>query len=345
MDSQSAISWARTLLRIGSIRFAAYYLLAYESGVISAGGTSERALWSGLLVWPVLGLGIELVNRYADRSEDAVNRPERTTLCEQVGFATIRLIAIVCFAFEALAFAGWAAARADLRFAVVAAVSWLVAWNYSVGLRLKSRPYGALLALSMTYLLPFAFGWAATTTRPLPAFVLVLPLLKASLGGIKDLTDEAGDRMQGYESRFLILLRRRSSVRLWAVLVAPFALAATLVACGAAPVRYLAMLVLLPGSLGLAALCRAASGPAEAMAVRELMHNYWLVVLATSALILGPGVTAAPGVVVAVVWWMLASRYAHWMPGLSRADFGTLARVARRAGSAGQRPARAPRAA
>jgi len=307
-------------LRVGSVRFTGYYFAAFAAGIVHAGGAARR-WWLPAAVFCIANcLAIELTNRYADRIEDVVNRPERTALCEALDFATIRRISIGLWAALAASYALWFALAGNRELFAVQIISWLVGWNYSVGLRFKGRPYGVLVVLTSTFVLPYLFGWSIVAPLArVPLAILCVPTFIASLSGIKDITDEAGDRLRGYRSRFLALVRGRSAGRLVALLAAPYLLVFLLIVAGAAPVRLAGFAILAPGSLGFAILVRNVASSEEAMAVRECMYHFWFVAIALDVWLIQPSNQLAVCLVAAAAFWIAASRRLHWMPGLQRA--------------------------
>src|SRR5262249_5663114 len=143
----------------------------------------------------------------------------------------------------------WFALWGNLRLFLVHAAVWAIAWNYSFGLRFKTRRWASPVILSGTFLLPFVTGWAMD--RPLselPVAALILPAFLLSLVGIKDIPDVEGDRSIGYRSLLLDLAssKRARALALW--LLAPHALIAAAVAFGLVPLRFLTLLAFLPCS-------------------------------------------------------------------------------------------------
>lgn len=319
-------------LRVGSVRFTGYYFVAFVAGIVHAGGAALPWSVPVALLCIANCLAIELTNRYADRIEDAVNRPERTALCEALEFATIRRIAVWLWVVLAAIYAIWFALDGNPELFAVQIISWLIGWNYSVGLRFKARPYGVFVVLTSTFLLPYLFGWSilAPLSR-VPLGILCVPTFIASLSGIKDITDEEGDRLRGYRSRFLALVRGQSAGRLVAVLAAPYLLVVVLIVAGAAPVRLAGFTLLAPGSLLFAILVRNVASSDEAMAVRECMYHFWFVAIALDVWLLQPSIELAACLVAAAAFWIAASRRLHWMPGLQRAHLTLSWTVALRA--------------
>ncbi|HMG54751.1 MAG TPA: UbiA family prenyltransferase [Kofleriaceae bacterium] len=319
-------------LRVGSVRFAGYYFAAFVAGIVHAGGAALRWSVPAAVICIANCLAIELINRYADRTEDAVNRPERTALCEALDFATILRIAVLLWAVLAATYGIWFAVDRNPELLAVQVISWLIGWNYSVGLRFKARPYGVLVVLTSTFVLPYLFGWSIVAPLArVPLGILCVPTFIASLSGIKDVTDEEGDRLRGYRSRFLALVRGRSAGRLVALLAAPYLLAFVLVVAGAAPVRLAGFAILAPGSLLFAILVRNVASREEAMAVRECMYHFWFVAIALDVWLIQPSTELAACLVAAAAFWIAASRRMHWMPGLQRAHLTLSWAVALRA--------------
>src|SRR5262245_47239244 len=77
------------MLRVGSIRFTAFYFAAFGTALLATGAGTARWFAVAVALCAVNCLAIELANRWADRIEDRVNRPERTEFCEVVGYALI----------------------------------------------------------------------------------------------------------------------------------------------------------------------------------------------------------------------------------------------------------------
>ena len=192
------------LLRIGSVRFTAFYFAAFYAALVATGHKEPEWIAVSLIFSVINCLSTELVNRYADRQEDKINRPVRTAMCEEFGFPKIRLIAFWLFALQVPIYIGWFVAWGKVDLFAVQIVCWLTAWNYSVGLRFKARKYGVLAVLTGTFVLPFLFGWTMfSNISELPPIIISLPIFVASIAGIKDITDVEGDLERGYESAFV----------------------------------------------------------------------------------------------------------------------------------------------
>src|SRR5213083_1997669 len=80
------------LLRCGSCRFAAFYFLSFYIAILDSGHGGWRWLLFSALIWLLHSLGTELVNRVSDETEDRINRPERTAMCDLIGYPRIRLL-------------------------------------------------------------------------------------------------------------------------------------------------------------------------------------------------------------------------------------------------------------
>ncbi len=309
-----------TLLQVGSIRFTAFYLAAFSTAIAATGHDPVPWLAIAVPLWMVKCLAIELTNRYADRIEDAVNRQERTLLCEQVGYDIIRRAAIGLNALVLAFYLAWFAEWRRPELFAVQLVSWLVMWNYSVGLRFKARRLGVLVALCGTFILPFLCGWmiyGEFKSVPLP--ILAMLVFVFSLSGIKDITDVEGDAKRGYRSFFVDVASRRSAARLLLLLGSPYLFIAGLVASGAAEPRFLALVVFAPISLLFASLVRGAREPHERTTVREWTYQFWYVFLMGILWLVQPTVHNALVLGGCTLFWVLATRKLHWAVGL-RAD-------------------------
>ena len=327
----TSLAWpqaALTVLRIGSVRFTAFYFLAFYSALLAVRGGQWSPLWValGLPIGLVNCLGIELANRWTDIKEDEINNPVRTALCRRVGYEVIGYLAVALYAVQIPVFVVWHLIAPNPALLLVQILSWLIGWNYSLGLRFKARRYGVLLILAATFVLPFLWGWLLDGSGgPLPPWGAVcMPIFVFSLAGVKDITDQAGDEVVGYRSLFRGLFSGRVRRRFLLLLVSPYAFAAALAVTGLAPLRLLALLGLMPLSLAFATLARATGGGRQAFATRELMYQLWLAFMSALVLLLFPYLAVA--VLVATVWlgWLLATRWLHWHAGLDRNDLRTL---------------------
>jgi 4-hydroxybenzoate polyprenyltransferase len=264
-----------------------------------------------------------------------VNRQERTALCEELGYPTIRRVAIgsnvLVLAFYLAWFAEW---RRPQLFAVQL-ISWLVMWNYSVGLRFKARRLGVLVALTGTFILPFLCGWMIYgELAQVPPILLVMLVFVFSLSGIKDITDVEGDAKRGYRSFFVDLASRRSALRLLLLLGSPYLFTVALVALGLAPVRFLGLVGFAPLSLLFASLVRGARTDSERTAVREWTYHFWFIFLLGLLMLVHP--TAETGAVLGgtAAFWVLATRRLHWAVGLRADQAADAGRILSRAFSA-----------
>jgi 4-hydroxybenzoate polyprenyltransferase len=321
-------------VKVSSIRFMAFYFVAFYGAIEVSGAGAVRVAALGALLWCVSCAGIELTNRYADRVEDEINRPERTALCKLVGYTTIGKAAFGIQAALLVLYLAWFAAARKVDLFAVQMASWLLGWGYSVGPRLKARRYGVLVALSCTFVLPFLFGFAVRGRLvEAPLAPLCVPAFVISLSGVKDITDVAGDAERGYRSLFVDLAERRSGRALLALLASPYLLIAVLVLAGAAPARFLSLLLLAPGSLLFAVLVRGGRGPEETASVRESLYHFWFVFLAATMALLCPTKGLLAALASAAVFWVVATRKLHWATGLTREQFLAVTRILMRAGS------------
>jgi 4-hydroxybenzoate polyprenyltransferase len=299
-----------SVLKIGSVRFSAYYFPAFVVALDSGGMATPAWVALALALCVTNCLGIELTNRWADRVEDEVNQPERTALCRSVGYDRIRQICVSLYALLLVGYICWYAVAHNAELLAVQLMSWLVGWNYSVGLRCKRFRWGVLFTLTSTFALPFAFGWAIhSSLATMPMSVLVIPVFVISLAGLKDITDTAGDRLRGYKSLFLELASRS---RLLPLLVSPYAVATLLVIVEASPARLLLIWLFAPLSLAFQRLVARAASRAEKSAVREMMYNFWLAFVLATLFLTRPTASVVVWSALSIFLWWGASRWLHW---------------------------------
>jgi len=313
---------------VASLRFAIYYVLGYLGGLF-AGPGSVRGLdvVVGTGFWIAFSLATEVTNRWADRIEDAVNRPVRTDLCTRIGFDRLRLIALGLWTLLVLVAVVWATsfpAGSRWTFGLVYLVAIAAGVNYSVGIRLKVRRFGALVVLAFPIAATIYCGVLAQAARTDPDFSLfgfdgaaeiyalgvALTLLLGALASLKDITDVVGDSLIGYRSA-VTMLTGRTSVAVGVLAIAGVALLGFVVGGYLTP-RYLLLGLFIISGFGLARLASSAGGDGEAMLVRELHYLHWLGVLGVAVVLLTRSTLVAGLWAVGAVLWLVFSRYLHW---------------------------------
>jgi 4-hydroxybenzoate polyprenyltransferase len=337
--------WLRALLRCSSCRFAAQYWMCF--GVAAGLGGGPRAAWwlaAGAPCWFAFSMGTEVLNRLADRTEDGVNRPERTALCRRVGWWRLRILMGVIFAALAAADVAWTLASRDVVLGLLLGLSLLVAVNYSVGLRFKRWRLVSLGVLTFPFAGTFVTG-LATHAAPLDAVgfvagvardhggaLLVGGLFIVTLAGTKDITDLRGDELVGYRSLLATLVERGRGGLLRAAVLLPFLACLSLVASGLLPPRFVLLLGLAPVSLLIAICVGRATTAAQRAATREVFHQYWMVFIGATLLLAEPTPLTAAVVAVSEGYWLLASFTLHWSPGPGRACLAAIAELLREPG-------------
>jgi 4-hydroxybenzoate polyprenyltransferase len=317
----------------------------------AAGTLTVATALLGAGFWLVLGLAIEVTNRLADRTEDAVNRPERTALCEAVGWRRLARVQLALWAAVLAATAAWLALDPNALLALLIASGAGFGIAYSRGPRLARNRALVFVVLSGTFVGPFCLGVAAGD--PLGAasdagfarlgeFVplfWVMTLFISSLAGVKDVTDRVGDEAIGYRSAFVAFAERHGGAALTTLAAVPFAALTAFVAGGALPARALALLAFLPLSAGVALAVRGAHDrPADQLLVREALYHHWLAFTTATLLVLFPSVGLLIALAGGWAWWLGASRLLHWTAPLR---LGDLPRVAALASAGGARRAAA----
>ena len=179
--------------------------MPFAAGLAAAGQLTAVGMLLAAGFWFVLTLAIEVTNRMSDRVEDAVNRPERTRLCEQVGWRRLALARTALWSLVAAATVGWLVLAPSALLLTLLGLGVAAGVGYSCGPRLARHRAMVFVVLSGTFVGPFALGWAAGATgadwRQLDQFVplfWVLTLFISSLAGIEDITDRVGDEAIGY---------------------------------------------------------------------------------------------------------------------------------------------------
>lgn len=334
--------WLRALMRCSSCRFAAQYWMCF-SVAAGAGGGSGTGWWlaAAVPVWIAFCMGTELLNRLADRTEDHVNRPERTALCRRVGWSWLRLLMAVMF----VVLVGVDLVRTTVSREPVPGLLFgfglLVAVNYSVGLRLKRWRIISLAVLTFPFAGTFvgglathaasfgAAGFGAGIVRGHGAVLLVGCLFIVTLAGTKDITDVHGDELAGYRSLFASLVERGRSGLLQAAVLLPFLACLALVAGGLLPRRFVLLVALAPVSVLIAVCVGRASTVEQRAATREVFHQYWMVFFGDLLLLAVPTPLTAAVVAASEVYWLLTSFTLHWSPGPGRACLAAIAEIFR----------------
>lgn len=315
-------------LRCCSCRFTVYYWVGYMAGLEQTGRASIAWSAAGLALWLAWCLGIEIVNRVADREADLVDRPERTAMCEEIGFARLRVLGIAAWAcFLGIGGVMLAVAH-SAPLAVMLAFDVFLGVNYSVGLTFKRRRVLSVAALSLSLVSPMVTGWsvsgqpAGLLRSVLPA-AAVLAAFSIGLSGIKDITDVVGDRLIGYSSLWLALVRTKRGIAVYAALGIPFLFIVAWVGAGFLRWTTLLTLPLAAASVAVVAAASRATSPAERAVAREVMHTYTFVFACAFLLSFQPGPVMAISAAAGLAAWALASRTLHWSGGLDTSGLHT----------------------
>ncbi|MGN6189700.1 MAG: UbiA family prenyltransferase [Conexibacter sp.] len=350
--SRGAGSRLRALLRCASCRFGALYYVPFCAGMAAAGTLDVLTALLGAGFWLALGLAIEVTNRLADRVEDEVNRPERTALCETVGWRTLARVQLALWGLVVALTGAWLALAPNALLLLLLASGAFFGIVYSRGPRLARTRALVFVVLSGTFVGPFCLGVAAGDPlgaasgagfaqlgRFVPLF-WVLTFFISSLAGIKDVTDRAGDEAIGYRSAFLAFADRHGTAALTALASVPFVALSAFVATGLLPARMLALLAFLPLSAGVALAVRGAHDrPADQLLVREALYQHWLAFTTAALLLRFPSAGLVAALAGGWAWWLAASRHLHWAEPLRPGDLVPVAalasaRPARRAAAA-----------
>jgi 4-hydroxybenzoate polyprenyltransferase len=353
--SRGAVSRPRALLQCASCRFSALYFVPFCAGMAAAGALTLAGALLGAAFWLALGMAIEVTNRLADRVEDAVNRPERTALCEIVGWRLLARVQLVLWGLVVVAAAAWVALAPNALLALLLLSGAGFGIAYSRGPRLARNRALVFVVLSGTFVGPFCLGFAAGDPLgdasaagfgQLGRFVAlfwVLTLFISSLAGVKDITDRAGDEAVGYRSAFVAFAERHGTAALAALAAVPFVALSAFVAAGLLPARMLALLAFLPLSTVVALAVRGAHDRrADQLVVREALYHHWLAFTTATLLLRFPSTGLLAALAGTWLWWIIASRHLHWGAALRLGDLPRV--VALAAGGGALRPVAPARA-
>jgi len=330
---------AAAFLRCASCRFATLYFVPFFAGLVLAGRDTLGYAALGALFWIVHSLAIEVTNRLSDRSEDVVNRPERTRLCEYVGWQALKAMQVGLWCAVIAIDAVWLVLAGNPEFAFLLALSIGIGIAYSCGPRLARTRHVGLLVLNLVFGGVFIVGWSAGDPFSRPTHVwldqiaffmpvlVVVGIFIATLVGVKDLTDRAGDLRIGYRSPFVDLIERRSVFVIRCLGACPFALIAAFASLGLVSGRLVALVGFAPVSAILTEAVRGAQTSADGLIVREVFYNYWLAFSSIALLLLLPQKTLALAIVGAISYWVLTTRWLHWGERLRAVDLVQLVRM------------------
>ncbi len=226
------------VLRLARPRTWTFAACSFILGYTLAGGTSLFQIALGLGVAGLVTAATNVVNAYADRSEDSVNQPRRVFWVDQIGtHGTIVSIAtLYSLALTAALFLG-------PLFILVLAVGIFNSLFYSLPpLRFKARPSLSLISFSGAVGLAFLSGVSIVGSLNLlnPVFLLVTYFM-LTYGTVKNLPDYSGDKKAGTHTTATVFHSLTSAVRFSGILLfTPYILLASLIASGSLAPIYLA---------------------------------------------------------------------------------------------------------
>ncbi|WP_404955474.1 UbiA family prenyltransferase [Streptomyces sp. 147326] len=313
------------LLRSCSIRFATYYWVGFVAGLSANGRLDLKWALLGVPMWLSYGIAAEAVNRLADREVDVINRPERTALCEEFGWARLTRVCVGAWVLFFLIAAALVWEHPSVSLTVLLLLNTGIAIGYSIGPAFKRHRVLSLLSLTAPMATPLLTGWAIhgnndTLLSPVVPIAVVLAVFSLGLSGIKDITDVEGDRELNYNSLWLGMVRLRRGAAVYMLIGAPFLLVALFAALGKLPVISLALFPLVVLSALVVSAASRAEVPADRETAREVMHNYTFYFLALGLLVAVPEPAMVVAFAVSIGIWLLASKFLHWSGGLSFAQ-------------------------
>lgn len=326
-------------MQCASCRFATLYFVPFFAGLVLAGHDTLGYAALGALLWIVHSLAIEVTNRLSDRTEDTINRPERTRLCEYVGWPALRAVQAGLWSAVVAIDGVWLVLAGNPEFAFLLALSISIGIAYSRGPRLARSRHVGLLVVNLVFGGVFIVGWSAGDPFSRPTHVwlsqitsfmpvlIVVGIFIVTLAGVKDLTDRAGDLRVGYRSPFVDLVEHRRAFLVRCLGLCPFALIAAFTSLDLMSSRLIALIGFAPVSIILTEAVRGARTSADSLIVREVFYNYWLAFSSIALLLLLPQKALALAVMGAISYWVLTTRWLHWGDQLHAADLMQLVRM------------------
>lgn len=313
-----------------------FYYIPFFAGLAEAHHVTVFTVAFGFFFWLVQSLATEVTNRLADRAEDEVNRPERTALCAAIGWHRLGTLEWVLWGVM-LAMSGvWLAVDGSWPLAAMLVGCVSVGIGYSRGPRLCRSRALAFLTINIVFGGSFCVGWMAgdpaaesgeATWQQLGSFfplLVVVGLFILVFSGIKDITDEAGDREVGYSSPFLEIVSGRTNATPWLLSLAPSVPTVVFVASGLLPLRLALLLLFAPLSLAIVGAASRARTRADQLIVREVFYNYWLVYSSAALFAYAPSWGLLTVILGGWVLWLGGTYALHWGKGLTSADLRRL---------------------
>jgi 4-hydroxybenzoate polyprenyltransferase len=226
------------VLRLSRPRTWIFAASSFILGYTLAGGASIFQIALGLAVAGLVTAATNVVNAYADRTEDVVNQPSRVLWVEQIGtHGTIVSIALLY---------GLALATALLLgplFLLVLMVGIFNSVFYSIRpFRFKARPALSLVSFSGAVGLAFLSGVSIVGSINLlnPVFLLVTYFM-LTYGTVKNLPDYFGDKKAGTRTTATVFKSITNAVRFSSILLfTPYILLTGLIVSGLLATIYLA---------------------------------------------------------------------------------------------------------
>lgn len=308
------------VVRLGRLRYLALTLPAFVAGAVGSPQRDSRYLLLGAVAIVVLRMVSSLANCVSDRTEDAIDHPDRAALCATVGHAALlRLTATLALTY--LAFVG--AMAVWLHVVAPAILLWLAylaaKLAYSFGPRLKPRRGSATMLLGAVSGAMFFVGWIGTGLEQTPVAVagaVLLWTMGASLCGSKDVPDLDGDARIGYRSIYRDVMDSAKPLRrVLAVTSRPYlvvlAIAVVPLGAGAPAARVLWCLAAYPCAVAFALVLVRARTATERSLVRECGYLYWLVFMDLVLLSFVPQPATAAAAAAGLAWYLAMSRLAH----------------------------------
>lgn len=323
------------VVRLARLRMLVNKTTPFLVGVVASGHANNTYLWLGFASLLCFQAVTSISNCISDRVEDAIDCPERSELCQAIGYHVLWGAVVAATLIYALIAVAMAEIHVPPLTIAVGIAGLIVSFAYSF-LRLKTHPLGPpglLGAMSAVCLWAGWHGPGATSgfidihlnallslrlgsvlggedALVIPS-VITLWILGGTLCGSKDAPNLAGDAAVGYESVYVKIVKgKRPLARVLAVVSLPYVSVAIWVALGYTPPK-LWILLLYPVVIAFARALVGVRDPDDGEVVRELGYLYWQLFMSAVLLALYP--TAITGVILggSILWWLASSHWLH----------------------------------
>jgi hypothetical protein len=329
-------------VRLGRPRYLSIMVTPFVGAFLASGSGDHAYLALGIIAVVLYQAVTSIGNCVSDELEDRLDYPERTALCELVGYDRLRFV-VAGLSLLYLAIVAVMATALDIQLDTIGlwALYLFGTLMYSFA-RVKTRTMGPPILLgSLSAALAWVGFWGLHDTlswaedlhllalvelEPGQLFtgpmtliapaILAMWLFGGSLCGSKDVPNLEGDAVIGYESVYLKIVKGPYALlRVIAVMSLPYLLVLAFVAAGYdQPAPW--VLAGYPLAVAFALVLVRAQEQTERELVRECGYLYWQVFMSLILFSMEPTNSTALILSASFAWWFLNSRFLHPDPTL-----------------------------